>query len=176
MTLRNAFADLATEATLEEINVKTPALVSGSTPVTLPAGQLATLTPPAAITGFALEATQSSVLAKLNSSVAVTGTFYQATQPVSFTWSGLTDAQLRASPLPLPTGAATSAAQASILAALGSPLQDGGTVAVSNFPATQNIAALSLPLPVGAATASGVAAVVTALGSPPLPQIGRAHV
>lgn len=33
MTLRNAFADLATEATLEEINVKTPALSNGSVPV-----------------------------------------------------------------------------------------------------------------------------------------------
>lgn len=34
-------------------------------------------------------------------SVAVTGTFWQATQPVSFTWSGLTDAQLRAAPVPV---------------------------------------------------------------------------
>jgi len=33
MTLRNAFADLATEATLEEINVKTPALSNGNVPV-----------------------------------------------------------------------------------------------------------------------------------------------
>lgn len=33
------------------------------------------------------------------SPLQVTGTFYQATQPVSFTWSGLTDTQLRASPV-----------------------------------------------------------------------------
>lgn len=48
--------------------------------------------------------------------ISVSGTFFQATQPVSFTWAGLTDAQLRATPvpvssasLPLPTGAATDA-------------------------------------------------------------------
>lgn len=33
MTLRNAFADLATEATLDEINVKIPNLLNGKTPV-----------------------------------------------------------------------------------------------------------------------------------------------
>ena len=33
------------------------------------------------------------------SPLAVTGSFYQATQPVSFTWEGLTDAQLRAAPV-----------------------------------------------------------------------------
>lgn len=63
--------------------------------------------------------------------------------------------------LPLPTGAATAALQgtgnttlASILTALGSPLQAGGSVSVSNFPATQAISAASLPLPTGAATAA----------------------
>lgn len=33
--------------------------------------------------------------------VPVSGTFWQATQPVSFTWAGLTDAQLRASAVPV---------------------------------------------------------------------------
>jgi hypothetical protein len=53
----------------------------------------------------------------LNASIPVTGTFWQAVQPVSGTVTlsnpGLTDAQLRASPVPV-----------------------SGTVAVSNFPAT----------------------------------------
>jgi hypothetical protein len=31
----------------------------------------------------------------------VTGTFWQPTQPVSFTWTGLTDAQLRETPVPV---------------------------------------------------------------------------
>jgi hypothetical protein len=43
--------------------------------------------------------------------VPVSGTFWQATQPVSFTWAGLTDAQLRAAPLALSVGAATEAKQ-----------------------------------------------------------------
>lgn len=66
-------------------------------------------------------------------------------------FTGLTDTQLRASPvpvsaaaLPLPTGAATSAKQ----------LPDNHQVAVSNFPATQPVSAAALPLPTGAATAA----------------------
>ena len=36
-----------------------------------------------------------------NTTLAVTGTFFQGTQPVSFTWAGLTDTQLRASAVPV---------------------------------------------------------------------------
>jgi hypothetical protein len=57
----------------------------------------------------------------------VSGTFWQATQPVS------------AASLPLPAGAATTAGQAAIIAALGTPVQAGGAVSVSNFPATQPV-------------------------------------
>lgn len=52
----------------------------------LPAAQLTTLTPPAAITGFATEAKQlpdGHNVTIDNASIAVTGAFYQATQPVS---------------------------------------------------------------------------------------------
>ena len=64
--------------------------------------------------------------------VPVLGTFWQATQPVSFTWQGLTDTQIRAAPLPvtgpltdaqlrasalaLPTGASTEATLAALSA------------------------------------------------------------
>lgn len=76
----------------------------------------------------ATEETLAAVLAALGS-VAVTGTFWQATQPVSIaSWSGLTDAELRASAvpvsaaaLPLPTGAAsesTLAAQGTLIGAV----------------------------------------------------------
>jgi len=41
-----------------------------------------------------------------------------------------------------------------INATLGSPLQAGGSVAVSNFPASQPISAAALPLPTGAATSA----------------------
>lgn len=51
-----------------------------------------------------------------------------ATQPIS------------ATALPLPTGAATQTTLASILTAIGSPIQEtGGTVSVGNFPATQPV-------------------------------------
>ena len=43
--------------------------------------------------------------------------------------------------LPLPTGAATAAGVAAVVTALGTPLQAGGSVAVSNFPATQPVSA-----------------------------------
>ncbi|MBX9661924.1 hypothetical protein [Novosphingobium sp.] len=82
----------------------------------------------------------------VSGSVAVTGTFWQATQPIS------------AASLPLPTGAATAALQTtgnatltSILTALGSPLQAGGSVSIAG---TVDVSAASLPLPTGAATAA----------------------
>lgn len=111
------------------IDTKTPALgqalAAGSVPVVLPAAQITTLTPPAAITGFALEsggnlaaaATDLAAIEVLlttiegnqladghnvtidNASIAVTGTFWQATQPIS------------AASLPLPSGASTAAKQ-----------------------------------------------------------------
>jgi hypothetical protein len=59
--------------------------------------------------------------------VPVSGAFWQATQPVS------------AAALPLPAGAATAALQTTINTTLGSPLQAGGAVSVSNFPATQPV-------------------------------------
>jgi hypothetical protein len=46
---------------------------------------------------------------------------------------------ISAAALPLPTGAATNAELVTINTTLGSPLQAGGTVSVSNFPATQPV-------------------------------------
>lgn len=84
----------------------------------------------------------------------VVGTFWQATQPVSV------------ASLPLPAGAATAAGLTTINSTLGSPLQAGGAVSVSNFPATQPVSAASLPLPTGAATLAGQSAINTTLGTP----------
>jgi hypothetical protein len=98
--------------------------------------------------------------------VAVTGSFYQATQPVS------------AASLPLPTGAATAAKQDATLAAIGTPLQAGGTIGAvtsitnpvavtgSFYQTTQPVSAAALPLPTGAATAAKQDSLLTALGSP----------
>jgi hypothetical protein len=132
------------------------------------------ITPP--VGGSGIRGWLSGIFNKLNTSVSVTGTFWQATQPVSgsVSVSNLPSTQaISAASLPLPTGAATAANQATqttalaaIENALAGTLSVSGSVAVSNFPTTQPVSAASLPLPAGAATASGVAAVVTALGSP----------
>jgi hypothetical protein len=105
------------------------------------------------------------------STYPVTGTFWQTTQPVSV------------ASLPLPSGASTSALQSSIITALGSPFQAGGSIGntsfvvtqstgsnlhanIDNFPATQPISAASLPLPTGASTSALQSSLITALGSP----------
>lgn len=62
----------------------------------------------------------------ITGSVAVTGTFWQTTQPVS------------AASLPLPTGAATQTTLASVLTALGSPFQAGGSIGNTTFASTQS--------------------------------------
>ncbi|MCA3068120.1 MAG: hypothetical protein ING73_14490 [Rhodocyclaceae bacterium] len=69
-------------------------------------------------------------------SVAVNN--FPATQPVSFTWAGLTDAQLRASPVPVSLASTTIT----------------GTVGVTGtfWQATQPVSAAALPLPAGAST------------------------
>src|ERR1035437_7445069 len=92
----------------------------------------------------------------LNASIPVTGTFWQAVQPVSGTVTlsnpGLTDAELRASPVPV-----------------------SGTVAVSNFPATVAVTQSTSPWVVsgtvdlgsidGAATAANQVTTLTDLSS-----------
>ena len=104
--------------------------------------------------GSPLQAGGTVTVSNLPATQPVSGVFYQATQPVS------------AAALPLPAGAATAAGLTQVVTALGTPLQTGGAVSVSNLPTTQAVSATALPLPTGAATAAGVAALVTALGSP----------
>lgn len=116
-------------------------------------------------------------------SILLTSIDSKLTSPLVIT-GGLTDAELRASPvpisvssLPLPAGAATAANLntantylASIDTKLTSPLNVvggltdaqlrasaipiSGSVFILNFPATQPISAVNLPLPVGAATSA----------------------
>jgi len=81
---------------LSNIDTKVPALgqalAAASTPVVLTAIQQAALTPPAAITGFSTEATLALIKAKTdNIDVAL------STRAVT----GLTDTQIRATPLPV---------------------------------------------------------------------------
>lgn len=133
--------DYATQATLSALNSKVPvlgqALPANSSPVVLPASQIATLTPLTAVG-------RTWSLSSGSDSVTVSGTITANT-------GGLTDAQLRASPVPvsltsttitssaLPTGASTLAEQQSQTSLLSSidgkltaPLSVSGTVEVTN--------------------------------------------
>jgi hypothetical protein len=101
--------------------------------------------------------TASAGLPVADSGAAITGASMPAggvglTGWLSAIWSKLAGTlAVSASSLPLPSGAATSTLQSSIITALGSPAQAGGAVSVSNFPSTQTVSAVSLPLPTGAA-------------------------
>ncbi len=127
-------AEQATQASVASIDTKTPALgqalAAASVPVVLTAAQLSTLTP--------------------LSTVAVSN--FPATQPVSgtvaATQSGTWNITNVSGTVSLPTGAATAANQATEISSLatiatnttnaGTPVVSG-TVAVSNFPATQPV-------------------------------------
>jgi len=67
--------------------------------------------------------------------------------------------------LPLPAGAASEGKLEAVRALLASPLAVGGTVAVSNFPATQAVSVAALPLPSGASTSAGQTAANTSLAT-----------
>ena len=57
----------------------------------------------------------AGVLNQINSGgTPVTGTFWQTTQPVSFTWVGLTNAQLRETPVPVSSSALVSDTPSSV--------------------------------------------------------------
>lgn len=117
-----------------------------------------------------------AVIATINDGVAVTGDFYPATQPVSIAAtvavSGpVTDAQLRASAvpvsassLPLPAGAATQTTLASVDSRLAGTLavNTGITQPLTNTELRATavpVSAASLPLPTGAATQTTLASV-----------------
>lgn len=87
----------AIKAKTDNIPAQGQALAAASTPVVLTAAQITTLTPPAAIAGFATSAKQDTLLTELQLKADLT-----ETQPVS------------AVSLPLPSGASTAAAQATM--------------------------------------------------------------
>jgi len=165
----------ATETTVAAINTKTPALgqavAASSVPVVLPATQITSLTPPAAITNYANEtggnlativtntgripaqgqaamaASTPVVIANNQTAVPVSGTFWQATQPVSGTVTanaGSGTQAVSAASLPLPSGASTSALQTTGNSSLSSI--DGKTPALG-----QAVSASSVPVVLPAA-------------------------
>lgn len=148
-------ANQATEiSNLSSIDGKTPslgqALAAASVPVVLPAAQIATLTPPAAITGFALETGGN-----LASAATVLGATADAA--VTSDTTGTIGAKLRGlvkwafERMPASLGSKLSAASLPVVIA-----SDQAAVAVS---------AASLPLPTGAATASNQSTANSSLSS-----------
>ena len=91
--------------------------------------------------------------------------------PVQFTWAGLTNAQLRAAPVPIlglvevsnPTalGLTDTQLRAAVLPVSLTSTTITGSVATTGafFQATQPVSAVSLPLPAGAATQTTLAAI-----------------
>jgi hypothetical protein len=139
----------ATETTLAAINTKTPALgqavMGSSVPVAIASNQsvlpindnAGSLTVDSTQLPAALVSGRLDVNVGASTTIAVTGP--------------LTDAQLRATAVPVADG--------------GGSLTVDGSVSVSNFPATQPISAVSLPLPAGAATSALQTTGNTSLGN-----------
>lgn len=133
-------------ANITNINNNTPALgqalAAGSVPVVLTAAQLSTLTPPAAITGFATAANQGTELTLLSAIQAqlVANGAAEATAVKQDTGNAslasidgkvLTDAQLRATPVPV-SGTITATPVKASTANTPSIVTSGGDVIALN--------------------------------------------
>lgn len=132
-------------SSLASLDSKAPALgqalAAGSVPVVLPAAQVTTLTPPAAITGFATSAKQDTAQTTLSSIDGKLPAPVSSRVPVD--GSGVTQ-PVSAAALPLPSGAATAANQATEISNLSSI--DGKTPSLG-----QALAAASVPVVLPAA-------------------------
>lgn len=112
-------------ASLTSIDGKVPALgqalAAGSVPIVMTAAQLATLTPPAAITGFATETTLGTRLSESDFDTK-TGSLTEAAPATDTASSGL-------------NGRLQRIAQriTSLITALGSPFQAGGSIGNTSF-------------------------------------------
>ena len=198
-------ANQATEvASLASIDGKVPALgqalAAASVPVILPSATITTLTPPAAITGFATEATLSTLNGKVtavntgavvvSSSALPTGAATETTLGTRLTESDF-DTKIGSLTETAPgTDTASSGLNGrlqriaqrltSLITAVGSPFQAGGSIGNTTFASTQSgtwtvqpgntanttawkvdgsavtqpVSAASLPLPTGAATSA----------------------
>ena len=120
-------------SSLSSVDTKTPALgqalAAASTPVVLTAAQITTLTPPAAITGFATETTLGTRLSESDFDTK-TGSLTETAPATDTASSGL-------------NGRLQRIAQrlTSLITALGSPFQAGGSIGNTSFGATQATAA-----------------------------------
>jgi hypothetical protein len=150
---------------LASLDTKTPALVAGASPVSLPAATVATLTPPAAITGFATAAAQTAAQTSLSSLDTKTPALIAGAVPVSLPAATVTALTPPAAITGFATAAAQTAAQVS-LASLDTktPALVAGATPVSLPAAT--VTALTPPAAItGFATSANQATEITALGT-----------
>lgn len=96
------------------------ALAAASVPVVLPAAQITTLTPPAAITGFATSAKQDTIIGHVDGIEGLLTTIDSDTGTIATEVAGLlTDTELRATPVPVSgTVAVTNAGLTTIAGAV----------------------------------------------------------
>jgi hypothetical protein len=107
MALRNAFEDIATEATLAALEAKTPALAAGRVPVALDEPIDAVVSGSVSVSGAVEVSNDAGNPLPVSGTVSVSN--FPATQPVS------------AASLPLPTDAATETSLSALLAATPAP-------------------------------------------------------
>lgn len=115
------------------------------------------------------------VLDTLPPALDADGGFKVHVQNPSSSSSGLTDTQLRATPVPVSDGAGSLTVDGTVAVSnfpAAQPVTDNGgsltvdgTVGVNNFPATQAVSAASLPLPTGASTSANQTTGNTSLAS-----------
>jgi len=99
------------------------------------------------------------------SPLAVTGNFYQATQPVSFTWAGLTDSQLRASPVGVAVSGTVPVSGTFWQATQPVSFTWAGLTDAQLRATAVPVSAASLPLPTGAATETTLATIAGAVSA-----------
>lgn len=189
----------AIKADVDKIPSQGQALAAASTPVVLPAAQITTLTPPAAITNYAKEtggnldtiagkdfATQTTLALIKAKTDNIDVALSTRTKPAdaqhvivdSGVTTGLTDTQLRATPVPVsgtvtatPTGTqddnikqvngtvvnvgtGTAGAGTQRVAVSSDSFPSSQAVTGTFFQTTQPVSAATLPLPTGAATSA----------------------
>ena len=185
-------AQVASQTLLSSLDSKAPDLVSGRLPIdgsgviqpvsieSMPTTPVTgvffqEIQPMSAVSlplpiGAATDAGQETIIAAVSSIDTKTPALASGRVPVD--GSGATQ-PVSAVSLPLPEGAATDLGitgasgktLTDINSTLGSPLQAGGNVSVSNFPPIQPVTVSSLPLPSGAATSSGQTTAQSSLSS-----------
>jgi hypothetical protein len=97
--------------------------------------------------------------------VPVSGPFWQSTQPVSFTWQGLTDAQLRASAVPVSFTWAGLTDAQLRASAVPVSFTWSGLTDAQLRASAVPVSASALPLPSGAATEATLATAASAVGA-----------